>query len=288
MKVKSLKKEKVKRSRIILSAILTIIIAVLSLGFGAYLGYVTLNINYVTIGTMTPMVGGLLVVAGFFIFFGATGGMIAIKELFIAHRNEDKFIAYKGSLISAMVFYVVTGIISIVGFIMSLVSYVPSGFTWAILGFSVLTLLLCAGAFYCVLKEMKEHKKKNKNNLNQKENGFYNMNMSAEEIYKFKEFIKETKESEVNKKTQNQECDDEKLQNSKDLLCLDRKKALEILYEKNNDFRECEEEIKNKHSKKEGLDFNYLTVNLKKLEELRKSGLINDQEYQELKSSLLK
>jgi len=91
MKVKKLKKDKVKRSRIILSSILTIAIALLSLGFGAYLGYVTLNINYVTIGTMTPMVGGLLVVAGFFIFFGCVGGVIALKEIFISSKMKTSF-----------------------------------------------------------------------------------------------------------------------------------------------------------------------------------------------------
>ena len=284
MKVKSLKKEKVKRSRIILSAILTIVIALLSLGFGAYLGYITLNINYVTIGTITPVVGGFLVVAGFFIFFGATGGMLAIKELFIAHRNEEKFVAYKGSLISAMVFYVVTAVICVVGFIMSLVSYVPSNFTWTILALSVLTLLLCASAFYCVFKEMKEHKKKNSQKNKENENGAFNMNMSAEDIKKFKEFFKETKESEINKKLNeeqlvlNGEIKGE-TQNNK-------QRALNILYEKKCNFDN--NELKNQPKSENSLDFNYLSVNLKKLEELRKTGLINDQEYQELKRTLIK
>jgi len=285
MKIKSLKKEKVKRSRIILSAILTIVVALLSLGFGAYLGYVTLNINYVTIGTMTPMVGGLLVVAGFFIFFGCAGGMIAIKELFIAHRNEEKFIAYKGSLISAMVFYVITAIICLVGFIMSLVSYVPSQFTWTILALSVLTLILCASAFYLVLKEMKEHKKnKNQKENKNQENLIYNMNMSAEEIKKFKDLMKETKEYEINKKMQNINKNKEnELKNDKNDY-LNREKALDILYSKTNDL----EQLKEKNDKQnKSLDFNYLSVNLKKLEELRKSGLINDQEYQTLKQSII-
>ena len=42
-----------------------------------------------------------------------------------------------------------------------------------------------------------------------------------------------------------------------------------------------------KNNKNNSLDFNYLTNNLKKLEELRKTGLINDQEYQSLKKSIL-
>jgi len=273
MKIKSLKKDKVKRSRIILSAILTIIIALVSLGFGAYLGYVTLNINYVTIGTMTPVVGGLLVVADFFIFLGATGGMLAIKELFIARRNEEKFSAYKGSLISAMIFYVLTAIICLVGFIMSLVSYVPSNFTWTILALCVFTLLLCGGAFYCVIKEMKEHKKKNKKQTNA-DSGLYNMNMTAEEINKFKELFKETKEPEINRQ-------------EKQLMkeeCLNKEKALKILYEKELEIKENDKMSESKGK----LDFNNLAVNLKKLEELRKTGLINDQEYQELKHSIIK
>ena len=280
MRVKNLKKEKVKRSRIILSAILTIIIALVSLGFGAYLGYVTLNINYVTIGTMTPMVGGLLVVAGFFIFFGCLGGVIAIKELFIAHRNEDKFSAYKGSLISAMVFYIITAIICIVGFIMSLVSYVPSEFTWTILALCILTLLLCASAFYCVIKEMKEHKKKkNQVKNNSQESSIYNMNMSAEEIRKFKELIKETKESEFNKKIKEINGKNDEIKEENEISS--KEKALNVLYSKNENL---ENERKDKVTT---VDFSSLSINLKKLEELRKSGLINDQEYQQLKHSLI-
>lgn len=284
MKVKSLKKEKVKRSRIILSSILTVIIALVSLGFGSYLGYVTLNINYVTIGTMTTMVGGLLVVAGFFIFFGCAGGMIAIKELFIAHRNEEKFSAYKGSLISAMVFYIITAIICIVGFIMSLVSYVPSEFTWTILALCVLTLLLCASAFYCVIKEMKEHKKKGKHGENKtQESSAYNMNMSAEEIRKFRELVKETKESEMNKKMLNLiKTNETQVENNKQEQT-NKDKAMNILFSKDN--QNSSNNISNSDNQ---IDFVTLSRNLKQLEELRKGGLINDQEYQVLKKSMIK
>ena len=280
MKVKSLKKEKVKRSRIILSAILTMIIAVLSIGFGAYCGYVTLNINYVTIGTMTPMIGGLLVVAGFFIFFGCLGGVIAVKELIIAHHNEEKFSAYKGSLISGIIFYVVIGITAVVGFIMSLVSYIPSSFTWTILALSVLTLLLCSGAFYLVLKEIKEHKKNNKRKLDDNKNSIYNMNLSANEINKFKELMKETTEYEINKKVNEMNV---QKNFSEHETKSDKEKALDILYSKSSDLEKEPNE-----KKTNSLDFNYLSANLKKLEELRKSGLINDQEYQQLKLTLIK
>ncbi len=286
MKVKKLKKDKVKRSRIILSSILTMAIALLSLGFGAYLGYVTLNINYVTIGTMTPMVGGLLVVAGFFIFFGCVGGVIALKEIFISSKNEEKFSVYKPALISAVVYYVIIAIICIVGFIMSLVSYVPSNFTWTILALSIFSLLLCGGAFYCVLRELKEHKKNKKkssgNSKNIEENPLYNMNMSAEEIRKFREFYKETKDAEINrrveelsKKLENNKTDEDKL--------TDKEKALKILYSE----AENKEHDETKEKVKDTLDFCSLSKNLKQLEDLRKSGLINDQEYQELKRSLL-
>lgn len=280
MRVKNLRKEKVKRSRIIISAILTIIIAVVSLGFGAYLGYVTLNINYVTIGTMTPMVGGLLVVAGFFIFFGCAGGTIAIKELFIARRNEEKFSAYKGALVSAMVYYVINAIICIVGFIMSLVSYVPSEFTWTILALCILTLALCGCAFYCVIKEMKEHKK-NKNilKMNSKDNGAFNMNLNAEEIKKFRDLIKETKEYEINKIKSEIEKEHESDKTEKNIN-LEKKKALDILY--------SNKEPQQTQKQGEDIDFVVLTRNLKQLEELRKSGLINDQEYQALKKSMIK
>ena len=60
--------------------------------------------------------------------------------------------------------------------------------------------------------------------------------------------------------------------------------ALKILYgeaEKQEDCGQNQEKINQ-------LDFNFITNNLKKIEELRKSGLINDQEYQQLKQTILK
>ena len=116
---------------------------------------------------------------------------------------------------------------------------------------------------------------------NKTQNDAYNMNMSAEEIRKFKELIKETKEFEINKKIQNLSNN---FQNNNDSLeNLDKQKALEILYSKTNGL-----ETETTEKKTNGLDFNYLSTNLKKLEELRKSGLINDQEYQQLKLTLIK
>jgi len=298
--VKKLKTEKVKRSRIILSAILTFAIALLGLGFGAYLGYVTLNINYVTIGTMTPMVGGLLVVAGFFIFFGCVGGVISLKEIFISSRNEDKFSAYKGALISAIVYYVVIAIICIVGFIMSLVSYVPSNFTWTILALCVLTLVLCGGAFYCVLKELKEHKKKKKaKDASKNDTPIYNMNLDASDIRRFSNATLNTNSSQQYNQAYNHNIPNAEHYNQQTNQSQGAQNSGydNHYYEHNEYYSQASEYDKqrlydrllNKESKpsKEDVDLINLAEKLMQLEELRKAGLINDQEYQSLKKNLI-
>lgn len=294
--MKRIKKDKVKRGRIILSAILTVALAILSLGFGAYLGYITLNINYVTIGTMTTRVGGLLIVAGFFIFFGCLGGVIAIKELFIAHRNEDKFSAYKSSLISAIIFYSVIALISVIGIISSFVSYVPSQYTWGVIGLGALSLVLSGGCFYCVFKELKEHKKKTKQNIsqvseNKSENCAFNMNLDASEIHRFSEMKR------CGDFVHNAQFDDGKVCENCDVarkihgfdngqhcsLNTDQNHAMQSLTP--FQIRQLEK-VRGESvnvSQKEEINFVSLAEKLMQLEELRKAGLINDQEYQELK-----
>ncbi len=272
--VKRLKKDKVKRGRIILSAVLTMITSLISLGFGAYLGYVTLNVNYITIGTMTPAVGGLLVCAGFFIFFGCVGGVISLKEIFISSRNEEKFSAYKPALISAMVYYVVIAIISVVGIVVALISFLPSNFTWSITGLAIVTLLLCAGSFYLVLKEMKEHKKKSSEKKQENQNEFANLNLSAKDIHEFSNasstepFLPNT----TNVSEDSQKSNDKsKAISSKDDDDIFSKQQL---YKKYMENRQVEKEI----------DFVSLAEKLMQLEELKKAGLINEQEYQTLKA----
>lgn len=285
--MKRIKKDKVKRGRIILSAILTIALAILSLGFGAYLGYITLNINYVTIGTMTPKVGGLLIVAGFFIFFGCLGGVIAIKELFIAHRNEDKFSAYKSSLISAIIFYSVIALISVIGIISSFVSYVPSQFTWGVIGLGALSLVLSGGCFYCVFKELKEHKKKSKQNPSQSENKeqAFNMNLDATEIHRFSdmkmrgETAREILFGEKSHDEQLQNVSNGQFQNYSSNQKSELHDLTPFQIKQLEKVRGESEPV----SQKDEINFVSLAEKLMQLEELRKAGLINDQEYQELK-----
>ncbi len=291
--MKRLKRDRVKRGRIVLSAILTIALALLSLGFGGYLGYVTLNINYITIGTMTGEVGGLLVVADFFIFFGVIGGGIALKEIFIAHRNEEKFSAYKGALYSAIAFYSVIALISIVGVIASFVSFIPSNFTWAIVGLGLLSLVLSCGCFYLVLRELQDHKKNMKKMSG--ESQFVNMDLSAGEIRKFASMTESTQSnhdeqkrddrsnSSENSKTKQSEIDDAAL--AKAILELNK------YHDQNNLQKErilrTTSQDKIDQIDLTSVNFEELAVNLMQLEELRKAGLINDQEYQTLKRRCL-
>ena len=279
---------------------MTFALAVLSLGFGAYMGYITLNINYVTIGTMTPKVGGLLVVAGFFIFFGCIGGVISLKELFIAHRNEEKFSAYKGSLISAIIFYCVIALISVMGIISSFISYVPSQYTWGVIGLGALSLVLSAGCFYCVFKELKEHKKKSKQAMqtaqsqtNSQDSGAFNMNLDANEIHRFSNMTSANNSGGFNQmQNENQrKVNENQYQNSNNLNSYNRETddrtrqnvaSDEFLTSfQKEQLRKVKDE-KDQSVKKE-LNFVSLAEQLMQLEELRKAGLINDQEYQELK-----
>lgn len=321
--MKRLKVDKVKRGRIILSALLTAVIALLSLGFGAYFGYVTLNVNYITLGTMTPAIGGLLVIAGFFIFFGCLGGVIAVKEIFISSRNEEKFSAYKGSLISAMAFYIVIALISIVGIIFALMSYIPSSFTWTIFALAILTLLLCGGAFYCVLKEMKEHKKKTKNKNKKQQsqysssvdNGIANMNLPASEIHKLKStsyWPEGTSQRQAEPITNFEQADyrsgdrfredtvnpqsrvqEQNFQESQWHLGrqTDEQYVFQQPFYRNQtaqqtfmrNYQTDQNRVEKIEKIAKELDFATLAEKLMQLEELRKAGLINDQEYQELK-----
>lgn len=317
--MKRIKKDKVKRGRIILSAILTFALALLSLGFGAYMGYITLNINYITLGTMTPRVGGLLVVAGFFIFFGCIGGVISLKEMFIAHRNEDKFSAYKGSLISAIVFYCVIALISIFGIISSFISYVPSEYTWGVIGLGALSLVLSAGCFYCVFKELKEHKKGLKNTQKQRnnqDNGAFNMNLSASEIHRFSgmtgglgQVSENRQDAGVNmQKDIENEYGFRKNGVGKDGFIGSQNLNSEQIFQGGvqNSSNNFQSENQNNNgqmnltnfqkaqlqkvnggslSEKTSDEINFVSLaeKLMQLEELRKAGLINDQEYQELK-----
>lgn len=274
--MKRLKKDKVKRGRIILSAILTMLTALISLGFGAYLGYVTLTVNYLTIGTMTPTVGGLLVVAGFFIFFGCLGGVLAVKEIFISSRNEEKFSAYKGALYSAMVYYVIIAIICIIGIIVALISFIPSNFTWSICGLALVSLLLCAGAFYLVLKEIKEHKKRMKGlketpkDDSQNDSPFANQNLSREDIKDFSNAKLVGGDLRYGQERDNGDrAEQDRGYQSKEEFY---RRYLSTLTEKEN----------------AEVDFVKLAEQLMQLEELRKAGLINDQEYQVLKKKCIK
>ncbi len=292
--MKNIKKEKVKRGKIILSAILTMLIAIISLGFGAYLGYVTLSLNYITIGTMTPAVGGLLVCAGFFIFFGCIGGVISLKEIFISSRNEEKFSAYKPALVSAMIYYVIIAIISIIGIIVALVSFIPSSYTWSIAGLALLTLLLCAGAFYLVLKEMKEHKKKQKAKQQESESPIANNNLSAREIKNFSSAYKVDDERQYSRQEENErytsraEIDkghENEMRNSRymrDFSGLSEEEKNEIF-----DRKHLYEKYLEKKDDDKQVDFVLLAERLMQLEELRKAGLINDQEYQALKKKCI-
>ncbi|MBQ7467227.1 MAG: hypothetical protein IJS74_04095 [Clostridia bacterium] len=307
--MKRLKRDRVKRGRIVLSAILTIALSLLSLGFGGYLGYVTLNINYITIGTMTGEVGGLLVVSDFFIFFGVIGLGIAMKEIFIAHKNEEKFSAYKGALYSSIVFYLIIAIISVVGVVSSFVSFIPSNFTWAIVGLGTLSLVLSGGCFYLVFRELKDHKK-NMRRLSG-DNQFVNLDLSAGEIRKFSD-MRETerlkadernlgksanrgRENDSNnsayiKNCSGSEFDVNNSQQQGENLDLTLAKAV-LELNKYHEGRSSKERILRADVGENGaghgdlgmVDFEELAVNLMQLEELRKAGLINDQEYQTLK-----
>ena len=105
------------------------------------------------------------------------------------------------------------------------------------------------------------------------------MNLSVEEINKFKSLMKETREFEINQKLKNMHAE---TATKDDNSALRKQRALEILYS-NNDVDLVEDNNTNG-----SINFNILSRNLKQLEELRRAGLINDQEYQQLKKSIIK
>ena len=158
--------------------------------------------------------------------------------------------------------------------------------------------MLSAGCFYCVFKELKEHKKKTKQQANQNratDNGAFNMNLDANEIHRFSNMTQQSGQTPQTMQSQTQQtfqniAQNPNVQNAGNNQQYAENRGFEGKNQFQNDVltpfqKQQLAEVKEdkKVQGKEDLNFVSLAEKLMQLEELRKAGLINDQEYQELK-----
>ena len=156
-------KNKCKRNKILISGLLTFLIAGLVLGTGMYIGFITLKYNYITIGILDGKIITLFLCACLFIALGVVGVSVAIKLLYISSSTNFTFYTKKSIVISALCYF---GILGLVGLTAVLICFV------SIWGIGVMTMVLvlssvCVGlnvlCFFLCIKELLAFLKKIKN-----------------------------------------------------------------------------------------------------------------------------
>ena len=154
---------KQKRSSLLVAGLLSFGLAGLSLFVGFYVGFMTMNYNYITIGTMNRGVMYLFVCTGLFIALGVTGVSVGLKLLSLSKSTNFVFYTKKGVATSAMVLYAVlalVGVLSIVFGFMALQGSGYAGMVFFLAGVAVALSVLC---FVFVFKETRAFMKKIKN-----------------------------------------------------------------------------------------------------------------------------
>jgi len=225
------KKDKQKRNKVMIAGLLSFLLVGISLGAGFYIGYMTLNYNYLTIGTIQNGNGimTLFVCSGLMIALGVISISVGVKLLSMAKTTNFVFYTKKSIIISSLVFYVVVAIVGLIAMVMSFSSMVASAYMFLTVILSVLTIALCVGCFILILKE-------------------------------YKSFMNKIKKGEM---------------------------TIAIEYPRRyvpiTDSSKAAVAYNNKTYHSDSLNIDDFQIELKRLDEMRGQGLINDQEYQQLK-----
>lgn len=163
--MKNIKKDKQKRNKLLVSGLLSFLLAIISLGAGIYIGLMTLNYNYITIGTMqgSNSVMILFACAGLFIALGVVSVSVGMKLLSMRKSTNFVFYTKKSVIISSLVFYVVIFIIGVVAIAMCFSNYIPSVYSITTFVLSALAVVLCVLCFFFTFKELKTFMNKIKN-----------------------------------------------------------------------------------------------------------------------------
>lgn len=231
MKDKKKKTDKQKRNKVMIAGLLSFVLAGISLGAGFYIGYMTLNYNYLTLGTIQNGSGimTLFVCSGLMIALGVISVSVGIKLLSMAKSTNFGFYTKKSVVISTLIFYVIVAIVGIIAMVMSFSSMVASAYMFLTVILSILTIGLCVGCFILLIKEYKTFMNKIKNG---------EMTIAIEYPKRY-------------------------------IPVLDSSKAAAV--------------YNNKTYHSDSMNIDAFQNELKRLDEMRGQGLINDQEYQQLK-----
>lgn len=157
------KNNKYKRNKILVSGLLSFLIAALVLGTGVYIGLIMLRYNYITIGVIDRNIISLFLCSCLFIALGVVGISVAIKLLYISSSTNFIFYTKKSIVISALCYF---GILSLVGLTTGFLCFM------SIFGMGIMTMVLvlssvCVGlnvlCFFLCIKELLAFLKKIKN-----------------------------------------------------------------------------------------------------------------------------
>ena len=155
--MKKTNKNKQKRNKLLASGLLSFVLAIISFGAGIYIGLMTMNYNYITIGTMqgSNSIMILFVCSGLFIALGVVSISVGMKLLSMRKSTNFVFYTKKSVIISSLVFYTVIFIISIIAIAMCFSRYIPSVYSITTFVLSALAVVLCVLCFFFTFKELK-------------------------------------------------------------------------------------------------------------------------------------
>ena len=151
----SKKREKQKRNKLLISGLLSFLLAAISLGAGMYIGFMTLNYNYLTLGTLQNSIMVLFVCAGLFIALGVVSISVGVKLLSMAKSTNFVFYTKKSIIISSLVFYSGMTIVGIVAIAMCFATIIPSIYTIVTFVLSGLSIIICVACFIMLFKELR-------------------------------------------------------------------------------------------------------------------------------------
>ena len=153
--MKNNKKSKTKRSKIMVTGFLSFVLALFCLGAGAYIGFSTLNYNYLTLGTMNNTVMYLFACSGLFIALGVVSVSVGIKLISMSKSTNFVFYTKKSVILGSIAFYSVIVLVSIFAIIFGFISVITMGYKLAMFLLSGLSITL---AVICVVFLLKEYK----------------------------------------------------------------------------------------------------------------------------------
>ena len=157
------KQNKEKRNLILVSGFGSLCLALLCLGIGFYVGFITLNYNYITLGTMSRSIMYLFICSGVFIALGVVAISVGFKLFSISSATNFVFYMKKSILLSSLAFFCVIAIVAILCIVFCFIAIIGSSYTFTTFILSAIAIGLSVMCFIFVFKEYKKFMKKIKN-----------------------------------------------------------------------------------------------------------------------------